>query len=205
MFDPKEYREACAHLTVGTEKLEEMITMTENTNTKKHLSRPIKTVLIAAACVAALCITAFAAPAVQKLFMSATITFTDYNGDSQTAQMFTCPDLTLENRDGKDILSVDGEEIDVTDAFAKDGQYVMELDQATVTVKPDGEVTVEMTTADGPVVYSFNLSEDDGNLSSSVGTVTVEGDVLTGGEVGIYSVITDENGEMVVTDYSPAQ
>lgn len=202
MFDPKEYREACAHLTVGTEKLEEMIAMTENTNTKKHLSRPIKTVLIAAACVAALCITAFAAPAVQKLFMTATITVTDSNGDPQTSQMFVFPDLTLENRDGKDILTVDDQEIDVTDAFAKDGKYVMELDQATVTVKPGGEVTVEMATSDGPMVYSFNLTEEDGQLPSSV---TVEGEVLNGGEIGTYIVATDENGEMEVSTYTPAQ
>lgn len=202
MFDPKEYREACAHLTVGTEKLEEMIAMTENTNNQKHLSRPIKTALIAAACVAALCITAFAAPAVQKLFMTATITVTDSNGDPQTAQVFTFPDLTLEKRDGKDILTVDDQEIDVTDAFAKDGQYVMELDQATVTVKPDGEVTVEMTTSDGPMVYSFNLTEEDGQLPSSV---TLEGEVLSGGEIGTYIVTTDENGEMEVNTYTPAQ
>lgn len=198
MFDPKEYREACGQLTLDAEKLEEMITMTENTNTKKHLSRPLKTVLIAAACVAALCITAFAAPAVQKLFMTATITITDNTGNSQTAQFFTCPDLTLENRDGKDILTVDGEEIDVTAAFAADGQYVMELDNATVTVKPGGEVTVEMTTSDGPMIYSFDLSEDDGSI-------TMDGEVLTpdSESMGTY-VVTDTEDGVVVTDYTPA-
>lgn len=189
MFDQKNYCEACAHLTLGTEKLEELIAMTENTDTKKRLSRPMKTVLIAAACVAALCITAFAAPAVQKMFMSFTVSVTGQDGKVDDAQMFVCPDLALEQRGGRDILTVDGKEIDVTDAFAKDGKYVLEEEDATVTVTPDGEVTVDMDTADGPVVYTFNLTGD---------TVTLDGENLTGGEIGSY-IVTDQNGAMEVT------
>lgn len=189
MFDEKNYCEACAHLTLGTEKLEELIAMTENTDTKKRLSRPMKTVLIAAACVAALCITAFAAPAVQKMFMSFTVSVTGQDGKVDDAQMFVCPDLALEQRGGRDILTVDGKEIDVTDAFAKDGKYVLEEEDATVTVTPDGEVTVDMDTADGPVVYTFSLTGD---------TVTLDGENLTGGEIGSY-IVTDQNGAMEVT------
>ena len=189
MFDTKTYRDACAHLTLGTEKLEELISMTENTNNKKRLSRPAKTALIAAACVAALCVTAFAAPAVQKMFMSFSFTVTDRSGNVGDAQMFVCPDLALEKRDGKDILTVNDEEIDVTDAFAKDGKYVLEEEDATVTVTPDGEVTVDMETSDGPVTYSFSLTGD---------TVTLDGENLTGGEIGSY-MITDQNGVMEVT------
>lgn len=192
MFDEKTYREACAHLTLGTEKLEEMIAMTENTNQKKHFSRPMKTVLIAAACVAALCVTAMAAPAVQKMFMSFSVTVTDRDGNVGDAQMFVCPDLALEKRDGKDILTVNGEEIDVTDAFAKDGKYVLTEQDATVTVTPDGEVTVDMDTADGPVVYSFSLPGGTGAV------ITKNDEVLTGGEIGSY-IVTDQNGEMEVT------
>lgn len=189
MFDPKPYREACARLTLGTEKLEEMIAMTENANQKKRLSRPIKTVLIAAACVAALCVTAFAAPAVQKMFMSFTVTVTDRDGNVGDAQMFVCPDLSLEKRGDRDILTVNDEEIDVTEAFAKDGKYVLEEEDATVTVTPDGKVTVNMETADGPMVYSFSLTGD---------TVKLDGENLTGGEIGSY-IVTDQNGEMEVT------
>lgn len=191
MFDPNTYREACAHLTLGTEKLEEMIAMSENTN-KKRLSRPVKTALIAAACVAALCITAFAAPAVQKMFMSFTVTVTDRDGNVGDAQMFVCPDLALEKRDGRDILTVNDEEIDVTDAFAKDGKYVLEEKDATVTVTPDGEVTVNMETADGPMVYSFSIPGD------ATAIITHNGEELTGGEIGSY-IVTDQNGAMEVT------
>lgn len=193
MFDENTYREACAHLTLGTEKLEELIAMTENTNqNKKRLSRPMKTALIAAACVAALCVTAFAAPAVQKMFMSFSVTVTDRDGNVGDAQMFVCPDLALEKRDGKDILTVNDEEIDVTDAFAKDGKYVLEEKDATVTVTPDGEVTVDMETSDGPITYSFTLS------GSSAAIISKNDEALTGGEIGSY-IVTDQNGVMEVT------
>lgn len=189
MLDKQTYCEACARLTLGTEKLEEMIAMTENTNAKKRFSRPMKTILIAAACMAALCITAFAAPAVQKMFMSFSVTVTDRNGNVGDAQMFVCPDLTLEKRDGKDILTVDGKEIDVTNAFAQEGKYVLEEEDATVTVTPDGQVAVSTDTADGPMVYTFSLTGD---------TVTLDGEALTGGEIGSY-IVTEQNGEMEVT------
>lgn len=59
----------------------------------------------------------------------------------------------------------------------------------TVTVTPDGEVTVDMETSDGPVTYSFSLTGD---------TVTLDGENLTGGEIGSY-IVTDQNGAMEVT------
>ena len=40
VFDPKSYREACGHLTLGTEKIEEMISMAENKK-KFSFGRPV--------------------------------------------------------------------------------------------------------------------------------------------------------------------
>ncbi len=154
MFDTNKYRKACAQTKLDAQKLEEMITMTEKTEMKKRLSRPVRTILIAAACVAALCITAFAAvPAVQQFFTTYTVTI--HGGDGvETA--ITIPSMTLTDRDGRTILTVDGEEIDVTDAFAQDGEYSFEHEGATITVDADGWVDTQ--TADGdPISYSFNL------------------------------------------------
>ncbi len=202
MFDPKMYRNACDRLTLDAEKLEEMIAMTENTNAKKRLSRPMKTVLIAAACVAALTVTAMAAPVVQQLFMTYTITYAD--DSTQTA--FTMPTLALAEREGRSILTVDGVETDVTDAFAQDGQYVLEMDKATITVKPDGMVEVQMAggAESGPITYTFNLNED--APITGVGNVKVasEGDVDSDG-LGSYEVTVNEDGELELADYAPAQ
>ncbi len=150
MFDPKKYRNACGRLTLGAEKLEEMIAMTENK--RKAPKRVWRVALIAAACVAALCVTAFAAVPAVREFFGYTITI-QTDGD---AAPITLPTMQLEDRDGRSILTVNGEEIDVTDAFAKDGKYALERDGITVTVNADGWVDAE--TADGePISVSYNL------------------------------------------------
>lgn len=202
MFDKERYQNACARLTLGQEKWEEIITMTENTGAKKRLSRPVKAILIAAACVAALTVTAMAAPVVQQLFLTYTITYR--NADSQTA--FTMPTLALEQREDRSILTVDAQETDVTDAFAKDGQYVLNMDQATITVKPDGWVEVQMAGGgeSGPITYTFNLNED--APLTGVGNVKI---ATEGGAdsdaMGSYEVTVDENDNIQVTDYAPAK
>ncbi len=151
MFDPKRYRNACDQLTLDAEKLEEMIAMTENT--KKPMRRAWKAALIAAACVAALTVTAFAAPAVQQLFTTYIVTYRSGAG-META--IAIPPMNLAERDGRTILTVDEEEIDVTDAFATDGQYTFERDGAAITVSSDG--WVDIATEDGmPMSYGFNL------------------------------------------------
>lgn len=197
MFDPNQYRTDCARLTLGAEKLEEIITMTENTK-KKPMSRPMKAALIAAACVAALTVTAMATPAMQQLFTTYTITFR--SADSATA--YTLPTLALEERDGRSILTVNDLETDVTDAFAKNGQYEMNVDGADITVKPDGWVTVTMATNEdtGPITYTFSLNaQDSDGLPTSI--QVDDSEALT--EVGFYSISTDENGAVVVVESEP--
>ncbi len=154
MFDTDKYRKACAQTKLDAHKLEEMIAMTEKTEMKKRLSRPTKTILIAAACVAALCITAFAAvPAVQQFFTTYTVTIRN-DDDLKTA--IAIPPMNLAEKDGRTVLTVDDEEIDVTDAFAKDGKYSFAHEGATITV--DSEGWVDIATADSePMSYGFNL------------------------------------------------
>lgn len=192
MFDPKTYQDQCARLRLGHEKLEEIITMTENTS-QRRLSRPIKAVLIAAACVAALTVTAMASPAAVQLFTTYTITYR--TPDSSTS--YTAPTIALEEREGRSILTVDGLETDVTDAFAQNGQYEMDVDGANISVTPDGWVTVtmDMDKDSGPITYTFNLNtQDDGSLPVSI---QMDGEALT--EVGIYSITTDENSAIEVS------
>lgn len=186
MFDEKTYREACAHLTLGTEKLEEMIAMTENTNQKKHFSRPMKTVLIAAACVAALCVTAMAAPVIQNLFFT-TYTVTMKDGDSTN---IIAPVVQTYNENGHNYLVVDDETIDITEALAKDGFFSTKTKGGyEVRVDKNGQVSV----SGGDIDYTFNPTTDDNK-----GSFSVDGEELTGGEIGSY-IVTDQNGEMEVT------
>ncbi len=197
MFDRENYQNACARLSLGQEKLEEMIAMTENTKAKKRLSRPLRSALIAAACVAALTVTAMAAPAVQQLSTTYTIT----SRTSASSTVFTLPTLSMEERDGRSILTVDDEEFDMTDSFAQNGQYKMNADGADITVTPDGWVTILMDTGeDGPITYTLNLNAQDGD--SLPASIQVDGDeTLT--EVGIFSISTDENGAVAVVESQP--
>lgn len=143
MFDPKGYREDCARLALGQEKIEEMIRMTENEN-KKSFRRPLRVALIAAAAVALLTVTAFAAvPAVQKLIVSFNqYTITAKDGAQMDVSAITIPNMALEDWEGRRIFTLDDQEYDITDALERDGKYVVETDEVTLTVTPDGTATL---------------------------------------------------------------
>ncbi len=211
MFDTDNYRKACAQTKLDANKLEEMITMTENMNPKKRLSRPMRTALIAAACVAALCVTAFAAvPAVQQFFTTYTVTF--HGGDGVETAIII-PTMTLTDRDDRTILTVDGQEIDVTDAFAKDGAYSFEHEGATITVDAEGWVTMDsaafyrkqptitadadgrldiQTADDDPISYSFNLYGKDAVGGDDAQDDQVDVDAAPAGEMELPHPNADE-------------
>ncbi len=127
--------------------------MTENRNVKRR-KITWKVALIAAVCVAALTVTAFAAvPAVQQFFTTYTITY--HSGDNMESAIVV-PPMSLTEQGGRTVLTVDDKEIDVTDSFAKDGKYVFEQDGSTITVYADGEVDI-MTADSDPMSFGFNL------------------------------------------------
>mgnify|MGYP000282347682 CR=1 FL=1 len=113
MLDMRDYRNACDRLRLDTETLEEMIEMTENQK-KKVLGRPARAMLVAAALVAAMAVTASAAelPAVQQFFAKVFVTV---NTDDGALKGLSIPDLAVEEREGRTILLLDGEEIQVTE------------------------------------------------------------------------------------------
>lgn len=188
MFDPKTYQHDCARLTLDAEKLEEMIAMTENTK-KKPMSRAMKTVLIAAACVAALVVTAMAAPAIQSIFTTYTITMKD--GDNTNV---TVPVIQTYAEDGHNYLVVDGETIDITEAMEKDGAFSTQTkDGHQVNVAKDGWVSV--SGGDNGIDYTFNPNAG----ANGGGTVTAEGEGLNGGELATYQITEAENGAIEVS------
>lgn len=210
MFDPKEYRKACAQLTLGQEKMEELITMTENTS-KKRLSRPLKTVLIAAACIAALCVTAFAAPAIHNFFTTTTLVISNEDGD--VAQLLSAPEMTLNTEDGKSILTIGEQAIDVTEAFQKDGYFETTYEDAHIHVTKEGIATVTIT-AEGQKgsSYTYDLtaagSTDVGILYRSEAVTDEEGNTVivnqnvveAEGSFQSFSFTEGANGELVCTD-----
>ena len=131
MFDPRLYREACGELHAPQEKVEEMIAMTENHKSRKN-RRPVRAVLAAAAAVAAMAIGVSAAnPEVLEgitMHIASVLQVGQLRQDMTTAEGETVttlemPEARIEDRDGRAVLLVMGEEIDITDALEGEGQY----------------------------------------------------------------------------------
>lgn len=213
MFDPKSYRNACGRMILDAGKIEEMITMTEHTSSK-FVGRPARVVLVAAALVAALGITASAAeiPAVREFFTSMFITV---SVKDDPALGLSLPSVAVEERDGRRILLVNEDEVDVTDALAQKGEYLYEGDGFQVVVDKNGEAVVTSYGADGMTV---TYSTEAGTESGVVYHVADEGEVgyddynvsvdVVGANaremadpdaMGTYNIVTDETGALCVS------
>ena len=196
MLDMRDYRNACDRLRLDTETLEEMIEMTENQK-KKVLGRPARAMLVAAALVAAMAVTASAAelPAVQQFFAKVFVTV---NTDG-ALEGLAIPDLAVEEREGRTILLLDGAEIDVTDDLSKAGEYLYEGEDYEVRVDSDGVAVLTAYGADGEVVLSFSTQKGDAGDKVNY-KVEVDPD-LDIDKLGSYTVVGDEaTGGITVTD-----
>ena len=133
MFDHNAYRERCSELHVSEEALQEVIEMAEQKQ-KKPVRRPLRVGLIAAVVTVALMATVSAANPEALEWLSATIRSSASIGDyreeivmddtGETITALRLPDTAVEERDGRIILTVDGEETDITEAMERDGGYL---------------------------------------------------------------------------------
>ena len=150
MFDQKLYREACRELRAPEDKIEEIIAMTEKTNKKKL--RPLRTALICAAAMAMMVVSVAATdPEGFESFLidiGSVVRVDRYRSDvttedGETFSMVQSPEAKVENRDGKAILVVNGEDVaDITDALAQDQHYVFEdfTEDTRITITVDGTI-----------------------------------------------------------------
>ena len=153
MFDLNAYRERCSELHLSGEKLQEVISMTEQAK-KKSARRPLRVGLVAAALCALLVISVSAAnPEVLEGIVStirATIAVGEYRQDMtlDTGEYIvglSYPDVSLEEREDRMILIVDGQETDITDELNEKGSYLWEHEdegasvQVKVTLNEEGK------------------------------------------------------------------
>lgn len=186
MFDPKLYREACRELRAPEDKIEEIIAMTEN---NKRRVRPLRTALICAAAVAMMVVSVAAAnpEGVEEfIYNIASIIHVDQyrmemvTGDGEQVTVFSIPEASVEERDGRAILVIDGKDAaDITDALKAEGRYTYEdttAEGTRLTVAVEGWLdhwTAEVTIGeDGGLVYTFsNDSEGNGSASAPTGPI----------------------------------
>lgn len=162
MFDPDLYRKTCSEgMKLSGETLEEMIFMTENK--KRGLRRPVQIALTAAALAVVMCVTAAAAnpEAVEKFWKSFTVSVVSTDGDTVMVKA-DMPQINVAEKDGRVLLTIDGEQTDITDDLAQNGSYtrtfVTENGDAQLDVNGDltWSVTCHYSDDSGTVSYSSN-------------------------------------------------
>lgn len=153
MFDLNAYRERCAELHLSEEKLQEVISMTEQAK-KRFARRPLRMGLAAAALCALLVISVSAAnPQVLEGIVStirSSIAIGEYRQDmtldtGEQVIALAYPEVNLEKREGRVLLTIDGQETDITDELNEKDSYLWEYEdegasvQVKVTLNEKGE------------------------------------------------------------------
>ena len=216
MFDPKQYYEVCRELRAPEDKIEEIITMTEKTNKKKL--RPLRTALICAAAMAMMVVSVAAAdPEGFESFLIniGTVVRVDrYRSDvttedGETFSMVESPDAMVENREGKAILVVNGEDVaDITDALAQDQHYVFEdfTEDTRITITVDGTIEkwtlvkeVGIVKADGSYHRFGSDTVTSETVDDALGGIFFNGDIFKDSSVDVSEGIAD--AEVVISTH----
>ena len=131
MFDPRLYREACGELHVSPEKIEEVISMSQQ-NKKHILRRPLRAGLVTAAALALTVVGVSAASPqvldaitghIAQVFQVGELRQDMITEEGTTVTTMEMPEARIEDRDGRAILLAMGEEIDITAPLEEDGRY----------------------------------------------------------------------------------
>ena len=190
MFDPKLYREACREITAPEDKIEEIIAMTEKTN--KRRIRPLRAALVCAAAMAMMVVSvAASAPEEFHEFVINLVSIVRVDRyrsdvtteDGETFSMVQSPEAKVENREGKAILVVNGEDAaDITDALAQDQHYVFEdfTEDTRITITVDG--TIDRWTLEREV----GIVKEDGSYHRFGSDTVTSEDVDTNLNGGIF-------------------
>ena len=209
MFDRRSYLDTISALRADPDKLEEIIKMKEND--RRHIPHSLRPVAAVAAALALLGISVGAVntePVQEFLYhISTAVQVGVFRQDITTEEgvdltIYHMPEVSLEDRDGRAILLLDGEETDITDALAQDGHYTFQQ-QSEGTVL---DLTVTGSVQDWTLTCSVHGEGEEGPVYTYTGggadssTVTVD----TGGEVsGVVSVEPKESG-LTAASVTPA-
>ena len=204
MFDPRSYRELCGELRAPAEKIEEIIAMTKDASYKKN-RRPVRAALVAAAAVAMMAIGVSAAnPEVLEgitmhiatVFQVGQLRQDMTTTDGGTVTALEMPEARVEDRDGRAVLLVMGEEIDITDALEGEGQY-------TYTYADEGTeltILVEGTLEDWTMTTSVGVPGEEPGVR--IITTREEQEQSPGGSA--YAIFgdlgTQENGQALTEE-----
>lgn len=209
MFDRRSYLDTISALRADPDKLEEIIKMKEND--RRHIPHSLRPVAAVAAALAlpGISVGAVNTEPVQEFLyhISTAVQVGVFRQDITTEEgvdltIYHMPEVSLEDRDGRAILLLDGEETDITDALAQDGHYTFQQ-QSEGTVL---DLTVTGSVQDWTLICSVHGEGEEGPVYTYTGgeadssTVTVD----TGDEVsGVVSAEPKESG-LTAASVTPA-
>lgn len=168
MINEKLYHATFSRLCASEEAKKEVLAKMKEQTKQRHLPKILRAAAIAAMLTIALAVTANAATN-GVLFENLRIVFQSdseiiLEDDAGNRVSVVGVNADAELRDGRLILTTNGEETDVTDALENDGTYT--------TSVPAGDTEIEVTISGSLDNWYITTSSESGNVSYEDGVVT---------------------------------
>ena len=188
-MDRQVFQDTFSKLHASEERIQEVLSMSETMNTHPRGRRIRRSALTAAAVAASLCVCAGAANAATGGALADSIAYcigemlpvNAYKmvaeDEEGSAVVVLGTDVDVAEKDGRVLLTVGGETVDITDGLAADGAYTYE--------DTDGGTTVRVTVypdEDHPGEWAYTLTIDDPAILEDGGETTVTSYGSTAGD-----------------------
>ena len=200
MIDKRMYRETFTQLRAADQPKQEVLQTMQEMNQRKRMPRVLRGAALAAAMMMALAVTAGAVNVAMDgaLFRQFTIVWT--SGDQSLARddQGNAVSITLVDgdvvteEDGRLILHVDGEDIDITDRLEADGVYTYAYDMEVVHEDGSRETrTVSIQVTGSPEQWTATQDNGDGMVYETSG-----GSGAAGNSVTVPEPVEDGSGTL---------
>ena len=200
MIDKRMYRETFSQLRASDQAKQEVLQKMQEMKQRKRMPRVLRGAALAAAMVMALAVTAGAVNVAMDgaLFRQFTIVWT--SGDQYLARddQGNAVSITLVDgdvvteEDGRLILHVDGEDIDITDRLEADGVYTYAYDMEVVHEDGSRETrTVSIQVTGSPEQWTATQDNGDGMVYETSG-----GSGAAGNSVTVPEPVEDGSGTL---------
>lgn len=200
MIDKRLYQETFSHLRASDQAKQEVFQKMQEMKHRKRMPRVLRGAAIAAAMVMALAVTAGAVNVATdgEFFRQFTIVWTSGNqylaqdGQGNAVSITLADGDVVTEEDGRLILHVDGEDIDITDRLEADGVYTYAYDMEVVREDGSRETrTVSIQVTGSPEQWTATQDNGDGMVYETSG-----GSGAAGNSVTVPEPVEDGSGTL---------
>lgn len=200
MIDKRMYRETFSQLRASDQAKQEVLQKMQEMKQRKRMPRVLRGAAIAAAMVMALAVTAGAVNVATdgEFFRQFTIVWTSGNqylaedGQGNAVSITLVDGDVVTEEDGRLILHVDGEDIDITDRLEADGVYTYAYDMEVVHEDGSRETrTVSIQVTGSPEQWTATQDNGDGMVYETSG-----GSGAAGNSVTVPEPVEDGSGTL---------